>query len=126
MLLYLWKNTLTIPFFLGCLHYRIWGLDVLACVEDTIKPQSYLHEAHLTEGTENTCEAQGVEKLQTKTPFLIIAMTQSSRENGSHALPGLDCTPGTPGGIHSFEEVREERSRWRIGKVEDEDESGEE
>lgn len=66
MLLCLWKKTLTIPFFLGCLHHGISGLDVLACVEDnkdTIKPQSYLHEAHLTEEAENTCEVQSVEKL---------------------------------------------------------------
>lgn len=38
----------------------------------------------------------------------------------------LNAHLASPGGVHSFEEAREESRRWRIGKLEEEDESGEE
>lgn len=38
----------------------------------------------------------------------------------------LTAHVASPGGIQSFKEVREESSRWRMGKLEDEGESGEE
>lgn len=103
-----------------------WCICLCRGHHQTPKLFTHLYSAYLTEGAESTCEVQCVEKLQTKRPFPFTAVTQWSRENGSHALPGLDCTPGVPGGILSVEGVREESSRWRIGKLEDEDESGEE